>query len=549
MSRRNRRRPHGKQYWIGYCRKSTDTEDKQIHSLGDQVRMIEDYYARLPAEERGAAPLHILQEAQSAYRPGRPVFDAVLRQADERAVRGLIVVHPNRVSRNHADSGAFVQRLVEGTIPCLDTVGGKRYTGADSNDIFMLTLEGAMSWKDSRDKGDRVLQAMRLRAAEGKHMGQVGIGYRGVYQQDGTRRLEPVPGVAPLIRRLFELAETGSYSLQDLVREGQRMGLRSRNGKKVARSALHNILRDPLYKGYIRFDGIVAKGLHEPIVQEATWERVQVALRSRRAGTGRPKDPDLRELFAFGDLLRCPRCGRTLSPYRVKQRYIYYECKNPETACRVLVPQAALLEQLPAILRGVLLTEADLRELPSQLLGVHARSSKDATTQRTSLHREYEQVQKEIGDQFLRRGEAAALGILDVVDLRLTELRNRRDELQAQLNALHEQGSDWIERVTRCFRLIELLQEAIFQGSARTRVTALRALASNYTVEGKKLVPELRTPFRQRAENPGVLEWLPALYDVRTELADTCRRLEEAIAFWRSAPPRVSTFSLKIDAA
>src|SRR5205085_12174143 len=122
--------------------------------------------------------------------PGRAVFNAALQMAGRGEVRGLIVVHPNRVSRNHADSGAFVQRLVEGAIPSLDTTAGKRYTGADSNDIFMLTLEGAMSWKDSRDKGDRILQAMRMRAAEGKHMGPVRIGYKSVYRPDGTPVLE-----------------------------------------------------------------------------------------------------------------------------------------------------------------------------------------------------------------------------------------------------------------------------------------------------------------------------------------------------------------------
>src|SRR5207237_973069 len=139
-------------------------------------------------------------------RPGRPVVNTLLQLADHGEVHGLIVVHPNRVSRNHADSGAFVQRLVEGAIPCLDTTSGKRYTGADSNDIFMLTLEGAMSWKDSRDKGDRILQAMRMRAAEGRHMGPARLGYRAAYRPDGTKVLELMPEQAAVIRRVFELA-------------------------------------------------------------------------------------------------------------------------------------------------------------------------------------------------------------------------------------------------------------------------------------------------------------------------------------------------------
>src|SRR5438067_9128254 len=138
---RKKKPPQAKErFWIGYCRKSTDTEDKQIHTLQDQTAMIADYYERLPPVEREHYPLRLLQEAQSAYHPGRPVFNSILQMASRGAVYGVIVVHPNRISRNHSDSGAFVQRLVDEQIVCLATTGGKRYTGADSNDIFMLTL-------------------------------------------------------------------------------------------------------------------------------------------------------------------------------------------------------------------------------------------------------------------------------------------------------------------------------------------------------------------------------------------------------------------------
>src|SRR5947209_20265766 len=109
MPRKKKPARAGNRFWIGYCRKSTDTEDKQVHSLQDQATMIEDYYQRLPAAERAPYPLRLLQEAQSAYRPGRPVFHTLLQMASQGEVHGIIVVHPNRISRNHADSGSFVQ--------------------------------------------------------------------------------------------------------------------------------------------------------------------------------------------------------------------------------------------------------------------------------------------------------------------------------------------------------------------------------------------------------------------------------------------------------
>ena len=83
-------------------------------------------------------------------------------------------------------------------------------------------------------------------------------------------------------------------------------------------------------------------------------------------------------------------------------------------------------------------------------------------------------------------------------------MRQRRDQLQEQLNACHEAGSGWIEKVIRSFELIELLQEAIFLGSARSRELVLHGLVSNYSVEGKKLIWKGRAPFQQ-AEQKGVV--------------------------------------------
>src|SRR5207248_4621536 len=140
---------------------------------------------------------------------------------------------------NHADSGAFVQHLVDGSIGCLDTTSGKRYTPADSSDIFMLTLEGAMSWKDSRDKGDRILGAMRNRAREGKYMTLPPVGYRIVYQADGKKSLRTDPDKAPIVQTLYELASRGSHSLEDLTAEAYRLGLRSRKGQRLHKSCLH----------------------------------------------------------------------------------------------------------------------------------------------------------------------------------------------------------------------------------------------------------------------------------------------------------------------
>jgi hypothetical protein len=48
-----------------------------------------------------------------------------------------------------------------------------------------------------------------------------------------------------------------------------------------------------------------------------------------------------------------------------------------------------------------------------------------------------------------------------------------------------------------------------------------RAVVSNFTLDGRKLVPKLKTPFRERSQKGGHPEWWAALYDVRTEIEQT----------------------------
>ena len=60
-----------------------------------------------------------------------------------------------------------------------------------------------------------------------------------------------------------------------------------------------------------------------------------------------------------------------------------------------------------------------------------------------------------------------------------------------------------------------MLQEAIFYGSTRPRQLALMGVASNYTVEGDKLLPKLRTPFRQAAKRGECSEWWAGLDSLR----------------------------------
>src|SRR3989338_2660344 len=86
--------------FIAYSRKSTESEERQVLSLDDQKREIEEIVDRNNLQvvdrylgsERG--------ESQTAHKRGRPVFNHVMQQIEAGKANGLLVGHPNRIARN-----------------------------------------------------------------------------------------------------------------------------------------------------------------------------------------------------------------------------------------------------------------------------------------------------------------------------------------------------------------------------------------------------------------------------------------------------------------
>ena len=140
-----------------------------------------------------------------------------------------------------------------------------------------------------------------------------------------------------------------------------------------------------------------------------------------------------------------PGVRAALRAYRVKGKYGYYACKNPDTACRILLPQPTLVRQLPGLLAGIALGAAERDSLRQHLLQRVRERSGDDRAQRRQMEAEYAAVRKEIGDVVAQRPAAAALGIVDVVDQRLAALKARKDGLQARLNTAHDRGTEWVE--------------------------------------------------------------------------------------------------------
>src|ERR1700691_1066324 len=118
-----------KKYYLIYCRKSEESEDRQVQSLDDQIRSAEQLVAN--------KNLHLLEtepfvEARSAKKPGRLQFNAMIDLIYERKdIKGIIVWKLNRLCRNPKDEGTIRWLLQSGDIEEIVTPE-KTYKQVDS---------------------------------------------------------------------------------------------------------------------------------------------------------------------------------------------------------------------------------------------------------------------------------------------------------------------------------------------------------------------------------------------------------------------------------
>lgn len=98
---------NSKGYFI-YVRKSSESEERQVQSLDDQVN-----YALERAKALKIKVIQIFKETKSAKEPyKRPLFENMVKRIENGEANGIICWHMNRLSRNPVDSGK-IQYLLQ----------------------------------------------------------------------------------------------------------------------------------------------------------------------------------------------------------------------------------------------------------------------------------------------------------------------------------------------------------------------------------------------------------------------------------------------------
>ncbi len=320
------------QYDVYLRKSSSDAEDKQVQSIPDQRRELNEYIARNNLTIVGE-----FEESQSAHHPGRPVFNEVMKRVEKGVSNGLLVWHANRTSRNPVDTGTMIHLIDEGKLIHVRTPS--HTFGNTSTEKMMLALECMIAKKDSDDKSDAVKRGLRGRYKKGFPNGVAPMGFTNdLSVEKGNRGWLVDSEKFAMVKQLLELFNSRKYSSRALLRiANDEMGLRTplhkkQGGKKLVLSYLTDaILKNPVFAGFF-FDKSgerheLKEGLPRAIGEEMYWDNQKI-LGSR----GRTRASKNNALFAYTGSTTCGGCGGVVTAEHKHQ--IICDCKlkfSPKT--------------------------------------------------------------------------------------------------------------------------------------------------------------------------------------------------------------------------
>jgi site-specific DNA recombinase len=344
-----------------YLRVSTKEQAEEGYSIPAQAEACRRFIA-----DRGwELADEYIDRGESARTADRPQLQAMLARLAEDASIDCLVVHKlDRLARNLEDHAAVRAALRKAGV-LLHSVTESLEDSASGKLVEGILASIAEFY--SANLGQEIRKGMDQKAAQGGWPVRAPFGYRNVRRDGPGRRGESVlepDQQAPIVAWAFERYATGSLSLAALTEALAEKGLRNRLGNPPGISAIHRMLRNPVYAGVVRWKGVERDGIHPPLINRALFDKVQSVLDAHSSGGERSWKHDH---YLKGTLV-CAECGSKLYYVVAKGQFGYFRCvgrNTGRTRCPQghYVPAAELERAVETLYEGVRIPPALRRRL------------------------------------------------------------------------------------------------------------------------------------------------------------------------------------------
>ena len=227
----------------------------------------------------------------------------------------------DRIGRNRTMLNSFRETLINKKIQLIIKNPELRLLNPDGSENggigLAFSLFAEMAVQEMAQKKARFMRAKKRNSEAGKANG----GARNIpfgYKKDANGYFVIDEDEAAVVKLMFELHNSGKYSLNKLALELNERGY-SHRGKKFTNYFLRMFIKSTVVVGYSEFKGVVRK--YPQIISKEIWEKAQQVLVNNQVGTYK----GTKHYYLGAKLLRCDKCNHNFSTdgnqYRCKRNH------------------------------------------------------------------------------------------------------------------------------------------------------------------------------------------------------------------------------------
>ena len=457
-------------YFI-YCRKSTDSEERQILSIEAQLAELKEFAAKEKLEIVAS-----LCEAQTAKEPGRKIFGEMLDRICAGEANGILAWHPDRLARNSIDGGKIIYLLDKGKIK--DLKFPTFWFDSTPQGKFMLSIAFGQSKYYVDNLSENIKRGHRQKLRKGIWPGFAPLGYLNNHR---TKEIDLDKDKAPFIRKAFELYATGDYTLKAVKQFLADSGIKSYRNKPLSVSCVQRMLKNHFYYGVFKFNNEVYQGRHEPIIPKKLFDAVQQVMNNR----GKKKRKRKHE-FAFSGLMRCGSCGCLITAEKQKGHH-YYRCTKKKQKCEEkYLREENLVEQMRDFIQKVSLPDDWAENMLAELDKEKEQAKKDGENFVQNLLRQKAEVERKI-EKLLDLYISGGALTLEEYQAKKQELLNEKQDIEQKLRDCEQMGNNWLEPMRKMIFEAKQAKILLSQGDNQQILTFLKNIGSNFILKDKKL--------------------------------------------------------------
>jgi site-specific DNA recombinase len=383
--------------YILYCRKSTESEDKQVQSIESQIIEMN----RL-AQRDGIVFDKVFTEKKSAKSPGRPFFNELIKYT-EKNLSTIYAWKLDRLARNPKDGGELQWQLDQGQITEIRTFE-KTYRNT-AEDKFMMNLEFGMAKKYVDDLSVNVKRGIRTKLEKGEWPNCAPFGYK---NNTITHLVEINKEQALHVVEMFKIYSAGGCGIRELSKLMYEKGMKTKAGAKMGKTKIHIILTSPFYYGMMVKDGKFYVGKHQPLITKEIFDTVQDII------SGRYKSRPKQRFFAYRGFMNCNLCSCFLTA-TLKKGHSYYYCTNGKGGCeqhKDYMRSEVANSMMAKVLGDIEFEEEDVEimyQAAKEKIGLTKQYSDSATRTTTEKLVEAQEKQERLFNSYLNGSTPEAL--------------------------------------------------------------------------------------------------------------------------------------------